>query len=133
MLINNGHEIGSSGAIRSPIQGDHTKSDRLKALWHRARRPRQQRTRRRVIPQQRDARAAFENVLFPELSSMFNSMFSDHTENDREEAVQECICQAWLAYSGLPTSTADAATARQLAARVYSQYQAGDRFLSLAP
>lgn len=64
---------------------------------------------------------------------MFNTMFGDHAESDREEAVQDCICQAWLAYSGLPEDTVCAATASQLAMRIYSQYQAGGRFLSLAP
>lgn len=112
---------------RSPTTVPHDK------LWHRFHRSRERHTRRRKsIIKRRDNSARFERALLPALSVLFESMFGDQPEHEREDAIQDCLCQAWLAYCGLSADAADTVTAGRLAARIYRQYRAGGRFTALA-
>lgn len=129
MLTSRGTSGGNSTQThswgRSPAAVPHDK------LWHRFHRDRERHTRRRkTIAKRRNNGAKFERTLLPVLSALFENMFSDHP--DQDDAIQDCLCQAWLAYCALPADAADAVTAGQLAARIYRQYRAGGRFTALA-
>ncbi len=100
-------------------------------LWYRSRRFREQRRDRNTAKRHTIA-ARFERSLLPALTELFGNMFRNYPDYARDDAVQDCLCQAWLAYSGLPTYTATTITAGRLATRVYRQYRAGGRFAALA-
>ena len=83
---------------------------------------------------QRQVNAYFEQEVLPELSVLLESAFEDLTEFDREEAVQDSVCQALEAFRALRLhenvrqNTARDETALVLAKIASSQYLAGARF-----
>lgn len=78
--------------------------------------------------------AYFESQILPELSVLLEGAFEDLTEFDREEAIQDAICQALVAWrmlrlhENIRKNTARDETALVLAKFASSQYLAGIRF-----
>ncbi len=76
----------------------------------------------------------FETVILPELSVLLAGAFSDKSDLDCEEAVQDATCQALEAFrilrlhENIRTGTARNEVALVLAKYASSQYMAGIRF-----
>jgi hypothetical protein len=83
---------------------------------------------------ERQIDAHFEHRILPELSVMLEGTFEDLSELDREEAVQDSVCQALEAFrtlrlhQNIRQNTARDETALVLAKFASSQYLAGVRF-----
>ena len=79
----------------------------------------------------------FERQILPELSTLLEGVFRDFSDFDREEAVQDSVCQALETFrvlrlhENIRQNTALDETALVLAKFASSQYLAGIRFASL--
>jgi len=83
---------------------------------------------------ERQINAHFEKQILPELTVLLEGAFEDLTDFDREEAVQDSVCQALQAFrvlrlhENIRANTALDETALVLAKFASSQYLAGVRF-----
>jgi len=83
---------------------------------------------------ERQINSYFEQQILPELTTLLEGAFEDLTDFDREEAVQDSVCQALQAFrvlglrENISQNTARDETALVLAKFASNQYLAGVRF-----
>ena len=83
---------------------------------------------------ERQVNEFFERQILPELSALLKGAFRDFSDYDREEAVQDSVCQALEAFrvlrlhENIRANTARDETALVLAKFASSQYLTGVRF-----
>lgn len=84
----------------------------------------------------RQANALFESAVLPDLTGRLECLLYSLDDDEREEAVQDCICQAFEAYRALKLYMAGDGSpylvnvSAALAEHSAAQYHAGVRFAS---
>lgn len=122
-----------STAFSTPVSSSRVMSSHAKCLSFLKSQPRSYSPWREPMSE-RQINAYFEQQILPELSVLLEDAFQDFSDFDREEAVQDSVCQALEAFrvlglhENIRANTARDETALVLAKFASSQYLAGVRF-----
>ena len=122
-----------SVASSEPTSTKSTPTSRAKCLSFLKTRPRAYAPWREPVSE-RQINTYFEQQILPELTTLLEGAFEDLTDFDREEAVQDSVCQALQAFrvlrlhENIRQNTALDETALVLAKYASSRYITGARF-----